>query len=343
MRRTLPVSRVRLPQVLALTLATGLVLAACGSGDPSGGGDAGSDVAGETDDGGAGGEDLTPITVGVLPIVDTAAIYLGVDQGFDEEEGLDVELEVASGGAAVVPGVTSGSYQFGFSNAVSVMVARDKGLPLKVVSAAVGSTGDPDADMGAIMQGPDGTYEDAGDLEGARVAVNNVASIGTVLVGHVVEKNGGDPSTIEFVELGFPDMPAALERGEVDAAWIFEPFITIASGTGSEVLTHLLVETDPELMLSVYFADEGYLAENPEVHEKFVDATKRSLDFADENPDEVREILSTYTQIPDEVRAEVVLPRYPSEVNVESLELLAELAQQDGLIGDGFDVGSVLP
>lgn len=336
-----------LTRTLALTAVTGLVLAACGSGDPSGSGDpaGGDDAAGTAaaDDAQGDAGDLTEITVGVLPIVDTAAIYLGVDQGFYEEEGLDVELEVASGGAAVVPGVTSGSYQFGFSNAVSVMVARDKGLPVKVVSAAVGTTGDPDADMGAIMQGPDGTFEDAGDLEGAKVAVNNVASIGTVLVGHVVEKNGGDPSTIEFVELGFPDMPAALERGEVDAAWIFEPFITIASGTGSEVLSHLLVETDPELMLSVYFADEGYIQENPETYEKFVNATKRSLDFADENPDEVREILSTYTQIPDEVRAEVVLPRYPSEVNVESLELLAGLAQRDGLIGDGFAVESVLP
>jgi len=164
-----------------------------------------------------------------------------------------------------------------------------------------------------------------------------------VLVGHVVEKNGGDPSTIEFVELGFPDMPAALERGEVDAAWIFEPFVTIASGTGSQVLTHLLVETDPELMLSVYFADERYISDNPEITEKFVNATKRSLDFANENPDEVREILSTYTQIPDDVRAKVVLPRYPSEVNVDSLELLAELAQKDGLIGEGFEVGTVLP
>lgn len=328
-----------LPRTLALTLVTGLVLAACGSGDPAGDGDPADDGA-ATEQGSA---DLTEITVGVLPIVDTAAIYLGVDQGFYEEEGLDVQLEVASGGAAVVPGVTSGSYQFGFSNAVSVMVARDKGLPLKVVSAAVGTTGDPDADMGAIMQGPDGTFQDAGDLEGATVAVNNVASIGTVLVGHVVEKNGGDPSTIEFVELGFPDMPAALERGEVDAAWIFEPFITIASGTGSTVLSHLLVETDPELMLSVYFADEGYIQDNPEVYEKFVDATTRSLEFADDNPDAVREILSTYTKIPDEVRSQVVLPRYPSEVNVDSLELLAGLAQEDGLIGEGFDVESVLP
>lgn len=337
-----------LTRPLAAAAVAALTLTACGSGDPasdegSAGEDGGQDTADATA-AGAGTGELEQITVGVLPIVDTAAIYLGVDQGFYEEEGLDVELEVASGGAAVVPGITSGSYQYGFSNAVSVMVARDKGLPLTIVSAAVGSTGDPESDMGAIMMGPEGDYADAGDLEGATVAVNNVASIGTVLVSHVVEKNGGDPSTIEFVELGFPDMPAALERGEVDAAWIFEPFITIASGTGSQVLTHLLVETDPDLMLSVYFADEGWVAENPEVHEKFVNATQRSLDFADEHPERVREILGVYTEMPDEVREQVVLPRYPSEIDVDSLELLAELAQKHGgLVGEDFDVQEVLP
>lgn len=326
----------RLTRSAVLTGVLALTLTACG-GDTSEGGDQAQGSA----PGGSG--ELTPVTVGVLPIADTAPMYLGVEKGIFEEHGLDVELEVASGGAAVVPGVMSGDYQFGFSNAVSVMVGRDKGLPLEVVAAGVATTGDPDADMGAIMTGPDSSFQDAGDLEGARVAVNNVSSIGTVLVSHVVEQNGGDPSTIEFVELGFPDMPAALDRGDVDAAWIFEPFITIAGGSDSSVLTHLLVETDPELMLSVYFADEGYLEDNPDVHERFVTATNEALAYAEEHPEETREILGTYTQIPEEVRAEIVMPRYPSEINESSLELLAELSQKYDLIGDGFEVESVLP
>jgi hypothetical protein len=51
---------------------------------------------------------LTPITVGVIPIVDAASSYLGVQEGFFEEQGLEVSLETAQGGAASVPSVVSG-------------------------------------------------------------------------------------------------------------------------------------------------------------------------------------------------------------------------------------------
>ncbi|WP_406019719.1 ABC transporter substrate-binding protein [Nocardioides sp. NBC_00850] len=83
----------------ALVLAMPLALSACG---------------GESADESAGG--ATEITVGVIPIVDVAPIYLGVEKGFFKEEGLDVNLELAQGGAAIIPAVASGQYQFGFSN-----------------------------------------------------------------------------------------------------------------------------------------------------------------------------------------------------------------------------------
>src|SRR5690606_4457573 len=107
-----PVRLRPLTRPLAAAAVAALTLPACGSGDRatdegSAGEDGGQDSADATA-AGAGTGGLEQITVGVLPIVDTAAIYLGVDQGFYEEEGLDVELEVASGGAAVAPGLTSG-------------------------------------------------------------------------------------------------------------------------------------------------------------------------------------------------------------------------------------------
>ena len=94
---------------------------------------------------GAGGDAPTAITVGVIPIVDVAPIYLGVAQGFFEEEGLDVTLELAQGGAAIVPAVVSGDYQFGFSNVTSLLLATSNGVPVKAVAPGNFSTGqDPD-------------------------------------------------------------------------------------------------------------------------------------------------------------------------------------------------------
>ncbi|GGQ38265.1 hypothetical protein GCM10010279_54370 [Streptomyces mutabilis] len=78
---------------------------ACGSSDSKGPDDYGSS------DGGT-----TTLKVGLIPIVDVAPLYLGQEKGFFEERGLKLEFSGAQGGAAIVPGVVSGQFQFGFSN-----------------------------------------------------------------------------------------------------------------------------------------------------------------------------------------------------------------------------------
>src|SRR5262245_49898302 len=88
------------------------------------------------------------VTVGVIPIVDVAPIYLGKSKGFFSKRNIDLNLTLAQGGAAIVPAVVSGQYQFGFSNVVSLLLAQSKGLPLKVVASGNTSTGDKNKDFG---------------------------------------------------------------------------------------------------------------------------------------------------------------------------------------------------
>jgi NitT/TauT family transport system substrate-binding protein len=318
-----------------------MLLAACsGGGDTGDGGTAGAG-GGQTASGGSG--ELTPVTVGVLPIVDTAAIWLGVDQGIFEDHGLDVELELAQGGAAVVPAVVSGEYQFGFSNVASLLVASSKGLPLKIVAPGNFSTGDTSSDIGAVLAMPDSGIESPADLAGKTVAVNTLNNIGDVTVSEVVEQDGGDPEQIDFVEMGFPDMPAALASGQVDAAWILEPFRTIAMDQGAEVVTHNFAAVDPDMMIAAYFTTAQYAESEPDVVESFTAAMKESLTYAEENPDAAREILSTYTEIDPAVQEKMVMPRFSPDINEESVQKLADLALKYGLVTEPVDVDALLP
>src|SRR5699024_9807602 len=132
-------------------------------------------------------------------IVDTAPIWLGDAEGFFEEEGLDLTLEVAQGGAAIVPAVVSGEYQFGFSNTVSLFVAADQGLPLTMLTPGAATTGDTSEDFGAVLTLPDSEISAPADLAGKTVAVNTLNNIGDATVSEVVEQDGGDPSAVNFV------------------------------------------------------------------------------------------------------------------------------------------------
>ena len=326
-------------ELAAIAAAPLFALAACGGDDGSATGN-GTDAGGG---GGGGGGESTSVTVGVIPIVDVAPIYLGQEQGFFEDCGLEVELETAQGGAAIVPGVVSGEFQFGFSNITSLLLAADQGLPLRVVANGAASTGDEGTDYGAVLVSADSGVEDAAGLAGSRVAVNTLNNIGTTTIRESVRQAGGDPDAVEFVELPFPEMPAALEQGNVDAIWVVEPFLTVATSAGAQPVAWNFVDPAEQLTVAGYFTSEQYAAENADVVECFASAMEQSLQYAQDNPDAVREILGTYTQIEQAVLDEMRLPAFPPEVNRDSVQTLAELAVEDGLIDEVPDLDQLLP
>jgi NitT/TauT family transport system substrate-binding protein len=313
---------------LFATLLAALLASACGG---NGGG------ATTTADG------VTKVKIGVIPIVDVAPIYLGIKQGFFAERKLDVTLETAQGGAAIVPGIVSGQYRFGFSNTTSLLLASSQGLPLKVVAPGVATTGEQGRDFGAVIVKGDSPIRSAADLAGKRVAVNTLKNINTTTVNRVVAQAGGDPSTVKYVELAFPDIVAAVARGDVDAGQVVEPFLTIATGQGMRQVASNYAGTDPHLVVGMYFTSQAFTQQNRKVVDGFAGAMRKSLEYAAAHPDEVRAILTTYTKIDPTVQAGLVLPKWPTTVDRAPVQVLADLAVKDGLITKAPNLDALLP
>lgn len=284
----------------------------------------------------------TTVTAGVIPIVDVAPVHLGVEQGFFSDRGIDLQLESGSGGAAIVPGVISGEFDFAFSNIVSLIVAREQGLPLTALSNGVTSAGEQGADFGGVFVLSDSDVTGAADLEGRTVAANNLNNIGDTTVRQSVRAAGGDPAEVDFVELPFPDMPAALETGQIDAVWAVEPFASTIREAGHREIASNFVDTHPDLSVAAYFTSENRIAEDPELFEDITAALHESLAYAEANPDEVRRILAEYTEIDPELIERMALPRFPEEINEESVRTLADLMVTDGLVDDAPDLDPLI-
>ncbi|GHH74957.1 aliphatic sulfonate ABC transporter substrate-binding protein [Promicromonospora soli] len=321
----------RLFPLTAATMAAALVLAACGTSSSGG------------SEGAAAGGELTPVTVGVIPIVDVAPIYLGVQTGIFEDHGLDVTLELAEGGAAIVPAVVSGEYQFGFSNVTSLLVASSEGLPLKVVAPGDFSTGKPGKDFSAVVAPADSDITSAADLAGKTVAVNSLKNIGDTTIRNVVDAAGGDPQAVAFVEMGFPDMPAAVAAGQVDAAWVVEPHLTRAVDKGAKIVSSNFVATDPDLLIAAYFTSDEVIAQDPETVDAFTEAIQESLRYATEHPDETRAVLDTYTEIDPVVRSVMFMPRFAPDLDTAYLQVVADLGLKYGMFDKPVDVTRLLP
>lgn len=319
MRRTRLASLIT---IAALAAAT----AGCGGSNTSSGGTSGS-----TD----------KIKVGVIPIVDVAPIYLGKQQGFFAKRNIDVTLEQAQGGAAIVPAVVSGQYQFGFSNVVSLMLAQSKNVPVKAVANGNNATADPKKDFGMLVV-KDPAIKSAKDLVGKTVATNTLKNIVDTSVKQIVKQDGGDPAQVKFVELGFPDMGAALDAGRVQGMFVVEPFLSAALAKGWHTVGSF-ADVQPNLCISAYFTSQQEIAKNSGLVTRFGEAMKESLTYADAHPDAVRQIVTTYTTIKSDVAAKMTLPKYSTEIDRSSLDRLSGLMVGYGLLQQPADTAKLLP
>ncbi|NEB01028.1 ABC transporter substrate-binding protein [Streptomyces sp. SID13726] len=310
-----------------LGLATAVVAIAGAAG-------CGSSSDGTSGSSSSGGGKTTEVKVGIVPIVDVAPLYLGQRKGFFSSRGIDLKMVSAQGGAAIVPGVVSGQFQFGFSNPTSLMIAQTKGIAVKSVINACTTTGNTTTDVTGVMVAKDSPVKSAKELAGHSVAVNTLQNIGDTVVREAVRKDGGDPTKVKFVEIPFEQMPAALAAGQVDAAWMGEPAQTIARAQGARSVTAPFAETDPKLTLATYFTSARLAQQDPDLVKRFKEAVGESLAYASAHQDEARQAATAYTKIDAPTLKKLTLPLWPSETNLPSLEKLASLGEQDGLFGD---------
>jgi NitT/TauT family transport system substrate-binding protein len=310
-----------------------MLAAACG--DDDGGED---DAAVDADD---GTEELTPITVGILPIADLAPLYHGIEEGYFEDEGLEVTTEVGQGGAALVPSVASGEYQLAFGNYVSLMLARQNGVEVQIVGNVVSGADTEDRGTNALLVAADSGIESVDDLAGRTFAVTTLNNVAEVNIRTMLREADVDDSGIELVELPFPEMNAAVESGQVDVAWQAEPFVTLGEGAGLVNVGDPMYATTPSMPLAGMFASQAWIDDNPDLVEAFDRAMRRSLE-AGSDDEAMRAAIEANTQTPPEVIPDLALANWQPDLDVDKLELVGDLATEYGVLDEEPDIDALV-
>ena len=303
--------------ILAFASVLALVAAGCGDDDSSGGDDSSGP---------------TTVTVGTLPIANAAPMYLGMQKGFFRDEDLKIKPQVGEGGAALIPALVSGDAQFAFVGVIPAVTAVAQQVPVKIVTSSDDAAETEEEDWQTLVVPKGSSIGSVEDLPGKTVAVNALRGLAEVVISRSLEKQGVDYKEVKLLEVPFPEMPAALEGGRVDAALLTEPFLSQVLAEGGTQIDAPSVETLPSFPNGVYITSEQYLAENADVVDRFARAMNRSLDYAQSNPDEVRQVIPTYTQVPKAAAEKLRLPAFDSELDQKGIELEAELTARYGIV-----------
>jgi NitT/TauT family transport system substrate-binding protein len=282
------------------------------------------------------------IKVGDIEGAPTSFIAFGVQKGIFAEHRLNVELVTQQGGAAIVPSLVSGEMQIGGSNIVSVLLARGSRLPVKIIAPGTSVGSDPNTDFSAVIVAPDSPVTTPKALAGKTIAVNTLKNISEVALKASLEANGVDISAIKLIELSFPSMLAAVERHQVDAAFVIEPFVTMARSRGARLLVRPYVESKANLGVGTYSATEQYIQQNPAVIKAFQAAVGQTARYITAHSDEYRAALPAIVNLSPDLAPTVNVPVWRERVDVDSLRFLADKMVSYDLIRNAPDVNAAV-
>ncbi len=311
--------RMSILRLAALLAVFALTVTACGS-------DAESIASGE-----GGDPETTELTLGLIPIADVAPVFIAIERGFFEEEGLTVTTEFAAGGAAAIPALQAGDIDLAFGGYPSTFKAIEAGVPLVITQEAVRG-----ADLFAGFYAlPDSGIETAADLAGKTVAVNTLSNIVQMALEIELQENGLELSDVTLVEIGFPDQVAALETGAVDAISVVEPFGTIARNSLDAKLVGDMFQGPLEgFPIAGWQVTQDFLDANPNTVAAFNRAFQKATDVAANEDGALAAIVPTYTSASPEAAAALNYPNMVSGIDNDILQEVVDLMVEQGLLSE---------
>jgi NitT/TauT family transport system substrate-binding protein len=285
--------------------------------------------------------EMRDIRVAALPIAETGALWAAIDEGIFEEHGLNVEIVPAQGGANAIPALLSEDIQFAIGQPFGPIRADQQDLGIVIVGNYANSNAEG-TDVNAVVALGDSGITRPADLAGKKVSVNTIGAAGDLTIRKAVQDDGGDPSTIEFVEVTFPDVPAQLEAGTMDAAWAPDPFRGMVLGGGGVSVVAPYQATIPGLTVLTNITTQALLDEDPDLVAAYSAAMAESLDWAAANEDAVRAAIATNLEIPEEAAAGITLPTFTWDLADAGIEDLGALAVEFAYIDAEPDYESMI-
>jgi NitT/TauT family transport system substrate-binding protein len=268
----------------------------------------------------AGKVEKPNVTFGVFPITNYGVVYLSLQQGFFQAEGLNVTPRVM--GTNPIAGIVGGDFDTGGVTWTAFLLATNRGVPLKPLS---------EADRGAqgqalFMVKNDSPIQRTEDLIGKKIAVVTVGGACDLILNDVLHKKGLDYKSIGYTVMPVPDMAPTILRGGVDAACIPEPLLTVVQAQGGlRSVFDLFAGEYDRFPLVGFPVTQKFAESNPNTVAALQRALAKGLVFAHNNPDKLRDVYPTFTTVQPELARKIVLSYTPEKSDFTQLKKIGDL------------------
>jgi NitT/TauT family transport system substrate-binding protein len=280
------------------------------------------------------------LRVSIIPINDVTPLFAAIKQGYFAQEGLEIDTAPSTGGAAGIPGLIAGSYDIAYGNVVSMLLATQQGIELRVVAPGT-KIETVENDTSAMVVRADSGITSGKDLEGKNVGVNTRNNVIWLYARAWIKQTGGDPDRVTYREVPHPQMEDALRQKQVDAGYMVIPYVALATAKPEfKSIGHPYSTVQLGVDVGQYLTTTKLLAERPETAAKFLRALRRGVEWynANRGTPELLEIVSGFTKIDVELLKKVKMSPSPLKVDPDQIEKTMKLMIDNKLLRAPLEV-----
>jgi NitT/TauT family transport system substrate-binding protein len=286
--------------------------------------------------------DPTLVRVSIIPIFAVAPHFAAEAHGDFAAENITVTTQPVQSGAVGIPGLVSGSFDVLYTNTVSMLTALERGIDLRIIAEGTRVPHTP-PDGVALFKRKGDKIATGKDLEGKTTAINARFTFQWLAISRWVKKTGGDPSKVIFREVPFPSMVDALKSGQVDAAFLLDPYKMAASEDPAVELCAWPTSTAlPGLSTSLWVVTGKWADEKPQLVRGYMRAFMKGAKWVNDNfgKPPYFDLVASFTKMDPARIAKLATEPQVMEIGVDAINGIGEAMQEFDLLKTKVDVSS---
>lgn len=268
-----------------------------------------------------------------------APMYVAIENGYFEEEGIDLSLKNGFGADKVMTAVLSGESDIGFMGSESTIYTYQEGANDLIVNFAQ-LTQRAGNFLVAREEMPDFKWK---DLKGATVLGGRAGGMPEMVFEYILKQNGIDPKKDLTINqsIDFGSTAAAFAEGLGDYTVEFEPSATSLEKEGKGYVVASLGVDSGYVPYTSFSAKESYIVANPDIIQGFTNALQKGMNYVQKHsPSEIASVIKPQFKETDLDTITTIVARYYDQntwksdliFEKESFELLQDILDTSGVL-----------
>lgn len=256
------------------------------------------------------GAALTEVTLNeVAHSIFYAPMYVAIENGYFQEEGIDLTLVTGFGADKTMTAVLTDEAQIGFMGSESTVYTYAGGTSDYVVNFAQLTQR---AGNFLVSREPIDSFS-WDMLKGSEVLGGRAGGMPQMVFEYILKKNNIDPKTDLTIDqsIDFGSTAAAFSGGQADFTVEFEPHATALEQKGDGYVVASLGEDSGYVPYTAFCAKKSYLEGNPDVIQAFTNALQKGMDFCKtHSPEEIAKVIAPQFEETDTETLTTIVTRY---------------------------------